>query len=112
MPPLRSPRFPFPFLAPILLAACSGGGGGGAGAGPFVLTGVNVGNNQVWPLNRAIVFTFSHRVNPATVDFASITITSAGFPPVTGTFFVDPCSDGSVVVFQPDCPSSDALAAG
>ncbi|HET6202086.1 MAG TPA: Ig-like domain-containing protein [Planctomycetota bacterium] len=112
MPRLRSPRGPLFVVASFLLAACSGGGGGGAGGGPFVLTGTNVSNNVVWPLNRAIVFTFSHRVDPATVDFASVPITSAASPPVTGTFFVDPCSDGSVVVFQPDCPSNDALDDG
>ncbi len=111
MPRPRSPRIPFPLLAPVLLAACSGGGGGAGGGGAFVLTGTNITNNQVWPLNRPIVFTFNHPVQASSANFASITFSSA-VNPVTGTFFVDPCSDGSVLFFQPDCPSNASLDNG
>ncbi len=112
MPRPRSPRLPLSFLGPALFAACSGGGGGSGGGGAFVLTGTNISNNQIWPLNRPIVFTFNHPVQASSANFASITFASLSAPGVTGSFFVDPCSDGSVLVFQPDCPSNAALDDG
>src|SRR5262245_51643799 len=113
MPRPRSPRIPVSLLGPVLLAACSGGGGGGGGGGgAFVLTGTNLSNNQIWPLNRPIVFTFNHRVEASTANFASVTFSSLAAPGVTGSFFVDPCSDGSVLVFQADCPSNAGLDDG
>ena len=108
----RSPRVLVSVLGPVLLAACSGGGGGSGGGGAFVLTGTNISNNQIWPLNRPIVFTFNHQVQASSANFASITFSSLQAPGVTGSFFVDPCSDGSVLQFQPDPPSNAGLDDG
>ncbi|HKB14461.1 MAG TPA: hypothetical protein VKF62_00265, partial [Planctomycetota bacterium] len=77
-----------------------------------MLTGTNISNNQIWPLNRPIVFTFNHRVEASSANFASITFGSLAAPGVTGTFFVDPCSDGSVLMFQPACPTNTGLDDG
>ncbi len=102
------------FVASAVLAAAlcgcgGGGGGGGSSAGQFRLVSLNVLDGAVWPLNRRIHFTFNKPVDPSTVSFNSIVLQGSNGVPVTGTFFVDPCSDGLGLVFQPTCPTDAAL---
>src|SRR5262245_21424349 len=110
--PMRSgsARLPLALLA-TALSACGGGGGGGGGSGggQFRLLSLNVANGAVWPLNQLIFFTFNKPVDPSTVSFNSIVFQGSDAVPVTGTFFLDPCSDGRGLVFQPTCPTDAAL---
>ena len=115
------PKRAFPSLLVGSLLACaiawvpacgSGGGGGGGGVGQFRLTATNVTPNQVWEINRRIVFTFNKPVNPASVSFNSISFAGSNTVPVTGSFFVDPCSGGRSVVFQPACPLTGDVTQG
>src|SRR5213594_3968597 len=114
----RMPFRPGPLVLPLLaaaLCACGGGGGGGGGgasAGPFRLESINVSNGAVWPLNERMVFTFNRPVDASSVSFGSIVIQGQNGVPVTGTFFVDPCSGGRGLVFQPTCPTDAALTTG
>ncbi len=103
-----------PFAVAVLaaaLGACGGGGGGGGGSvgGQFRLVSLNVPDGAVWPLNQRIHFTFNKPVDPSSVSFSSIVLQGSSGVPVTGTFFVDPCSDGLGLVFQPTCPTDAAL---
>src|SRR5262245_34352852 len=115
--PGKRSRF-VPLLVPLLAAAigaCSGGGGGGGsggGGGQFKLLSLNVPQQSVWPLNQRMVFEFNKAVDAATVSFNSIVIQGSNGVPVTGTFFVDPCSPGTRLVFQPTCPTDAALTTG
>ncbi len=69
-------------------------------------------DNDVWELNRPIVLTFNHPVDPASIGFGSIIIrptdpANQGHP-VVGSFSIQPNSEGKAVVFSPACPTNAA----
>jgi len=113
-------RFPLRLLpsAAILLTACGGGGALGPGqavtAGEFLVLGINVPEGGVWPLNLPVRIEFNHPVAPGSVGLSSILFEGLSPEvrgrPVTGSFRLE--GGGRVVVFQPTCPTSEALDNG
>ncbi|MBC8327527.1 MAG: hypothetical protein H8E31_02160 [Planctomycetes bacterium] len=102
------------FLAAAALASCSGGGnslspGEAANAGAFQVQSINMNEGDVWALNRPIVLTFNHPVDPSSLSFTAIIIRPLDPPvqgrPVTGSFTLRPGAGDRVVVFQPACPT-------
>ncbi|MDA1265239.1 MAG: Ig-like domain-containing protein [Planctomycetota bacterium] len=97
----------------VPLAACGGGSGSGASsaAGSFEIVSINVVHGQQWKINRALRVTFSAEVDPATVNFNTVSITDTQGFGATGFFYLAE-GDARTVVFQPSCPtladSSDA----
>jgi len=94
-----------PAILALSLGSCLGGSGGGASdSGAFGLTVCSLGCGgttfavSTWQANKDIVFTFSQDVDPASVSFSSISMTSAsdGSAPL-GSFLVN----GKVVTFRP-----------
>ncbi len=116
-------RSPYVFLGKPLAAAllcaaafvsCSGGGSSlspeeAANAGAFRVESINMNEGDVWALNRPIVITFNHPVDPDSLSFSSIMIRALDAPvqgrPVTGTFELRAGTDDKVVVFRPACPT-------
>jgi len=115
---LRTPRLCA--LAAVflgLLGASCGGGGSltpaqAQTAGDFMAVNANVPEGAVWELNRVIRIEFNHPVDPLSIGFQSIRITTTsqdlGGRPVTGSFELDPSSGGKVVIFRPNCPTNDS----
>ncbi len=74
--------------------------------GNFLLLTTSVSSGQQWALNRPIVMTFNHAVDPATVDFSTIQFRPmANGYPVTGQLEVS--TDGFQVTFYPNCGVSE-----
>ncbi|RMH02031.1 MAG: hypothetical protein D6702_09670 [Planctomycetota bacterium] len=114
----RPPHAPSPLLgllacAGLLLASCGGGSSisrnQAANAGTFQVESINMNDGDVWALNRPIVITFNHPVDPDSLGFSSILIRPVDpevqGQPVTGSFYLRAGSEGRVVVFQPACPT-------
>lgn len=104
-------------VALALLAACGGGGGGdltrreSRTAGAFKVLATNLEPGSIWELNRPIRIEFNHPIDPASIGFSSVVIRPASAEilghPVTGSFELEPGSDGRVLVFRPTCPTND-----
>ncbi|MCB9881253.1 MAG: hypothetical protein H6834_05635 [Planctomycetes bacterium] len=101
--------YPWALLA---LTACSGGSG--ASVNRFTLVSTNgLENESTWQLNRAIELTFSQPVDLSTANLNSVQIhTVVGSRPALGTFFLKAGSGSKTLVFQPNCPSNEALYDG
>ncbi|MCI0586644.1 MAG: hypothetical protein L0323_07375 [Planctomycetes bacterium] len=84
----------------------------GSDAGRLRLLSTNVADGGVWPLNRAMEFRFNQRIDPDSVSAQSILFLSSDGIPVVGATFVDPCSDGKTLVFQPLCPTDTEASNG
>ena len=102
-----------PWRAIVLLTAafvaCSRDG---SDAGRLRLLSTNVTDGGVWPLNRAMEFRFNQPIDPDSVSAQSILFLSSDGIPVVGATFVDPCSDGKTLVFQPLCPTDTEASNG
>lgn len=94
-----------PAVLALSLGSCLGGSGGAsADSGDFGLTVCSLGCGgttfavSTWQANKDIVFTFSQDVDPASVNFSSISMTSVadGSAPL-GSFLVS----GKLVTFRP-----------
>lgn len=103
----------------FLTLSCGGSSGtrfAFSGVGEFESLTINVGEGETWSLNRPIRLTFNHAVDPTSIDFGSIQLRGLSAEvagrPVTGTFSIDPQSQGKVVVFYPACPTNEALDNG
>ncbi|MDA1259901.1 MAG: Ig-like domain-containing protein [Planctomycetota bacterium] len=92
-------------VAVLMLPACIGGSGSGVStSGAFGITVCSLGCGgssfavSTWQANKDIIFTFTRDVDPATVDFSSISIVKIadGSAPL-GSFIVD----GRDVTFRP-----------
>ncbi|MGH7149553.1 MAG: Ig-like domain-containing protein, partial [Planctomycetota bacterium] len=94
---------------PALLVACTRGG---SDAGRLRLLATNISDGAVWPLNRPMEFRFNQPIDPDSVSSQSILFLSSDGIPVVGTTFVDPCSDGRSLVFQPLCPTDAEASNG
>ncbi len=114
-----------PLAAALLCAAvfssCFGGGSSltnkeSANAGSFQVESINMNEGDVWALNRPIVITFNHPVDPNSLSFSSIMIrpldTAVQGRPVTGTFELRSNTGGKVIVFRPTCPTDVANSNG
>jgi hypothetical protein len=88
------------------LSGCSDGGSSddGGDAGGFSLASSNVLPEQVWPLNRAMLFRFSQPVDAGSLNLNTISIVREGGAPSSGTFSL---VDQRTVRFQPTCPTED-----
>lgn len=95
----------FPAILALTLGSCLGGSGGSSTvSGAFGLTVCSLGCGgtsfaiSTWQANKDIVFTFNQEVDPASVNFSSISLTSVsdGSSPL-GSFLVD----GARVTFRP-----------
>lgn len=104
-----------PALASLVLGSCFGGGssltpGQSANAGAFQVEAINMNEGDVWALNRPIVLTFNHPIDPNSVGFSSVIIRPVSSAvlgrPVTGSFEVRPGTGGKVLVFRPACPTN------
>src|SRR5687767_12338998 len=88
---LSASRFLLPLGAALLLFGCGGGGsGGGGGGGTFQVLDVNVPDNSVWALNRAIVIRFSAPVQFSSVSLTTVNIREINGAPSAGEFSVVP----------------------
>ncbi len=102
-------------LGAAALSSCVGGSsdltpGESANAGAFKVESINMNEGDVWALNRPIVMTFNHPVDPGSLSFSSIIIRpldpEVQGHPVTGSFNVRAGTNNKVVVFQPACPTN------
>ncbi len=117
---MSHPRLVLFALALLTPAACLGGGAlsssEAATAGSFEVESTNISDGDVWALNRPIVITFNHPVDPASLGFGSIIIrpTDAAVlgNPVTGSFEFQSGSGDRSVIFRPTCPTDTNFSNG
>ncbi|HET6205123.1 MAG TPA: Ig-like domain-containing protein [Planctomycetota bacterium] len=95
-------------LAP-LFPGCTRDGGGGR---RLRLLSTSLPADGVLRLNEPIAFHFNERIDPDSISPLSLGFLSSNGAPVVGTAFVDPCSGGKSLVFQPACPTDDAYSNG
>ncbi|MFQ5748006.1 MAG: hypothetical protein ACE5H3_00950, partial [Planctomycetota bacterium] len=120
LPSGTSGPLPFAFAALILMAALSSSCGSSsasgakkaASTGDFKVENASVSPGDVWALNRPILVSFNHPVDPSTIGFSTILIRGVSGAvqgrPVTGAFSILAGSDGKTILFQPACPTNEA----
>ncbi len=104
------------FLVAGLSSSCGSSGASGANkaasTGDFKVENASVSSGDVWALNRPILVSFNHPVDPTTIGFSTILIRGVSPAvqgrPVTGTFSILAGSDGKTILFQPACPTNEA----
>ena len=102
------------FLPLAFLAGCFGSADGGTNAsnysGNFEFVSANISDGDVWELNRPIVLTFNHPVDPSSMGFGSIRLRALDSAvvgnPVTGSFEILAGTQGVAVAFRPSCPTN------
>ncbi len=89
-----------------LLASCGSDSGSGGVTG-FQLTRISLQEDEVWEVNREIVFTFNEPIDFSSVSLNTINIKATSGAPATGSFFL---RGPLTVVFQPTCPLLEDLS--
>ncbi|MDP6850423.1 MAG: Ig-like domain-containing protein, partial [Planctomycetota bacterium] len=112
----NSPIPKFSLLAILVITALPGcfqssvdSSGGANSIGPFEVETVNLQEDDVWALNRPIVLTFNHPLDPDSIDLTTVMIRPLSPEvtgnPVTGSFEIMAGSDDRTLIFRPRCPT-------
>ncbi len=103
-----------PFLLLALLSSCFEGGStnssGSNSIGSFEVETVNVVSGDTWELNRRILISFNHPVDPDSIDLTTVIIrpvsNTVSGSPVTGSFELVSGTEDKTLAFLPTCPTN------